>query len=88
MRTCNSKVLFALFLQDAFNDPGRALIKVMVMMIGEFEFENTFIDTIGKNSTSTRKPLNPFPEASFVFLTFFLLLMAIILMNLLVRVSQ
>jgi len=83
-----SIVFFILFKeQDAFNHPGRALIKVMVMMVGEFEFDDTFIETIGKNNTSTRKPLNPFPAASFVFVTFFLLLMAIILMNLLVGLA-
>ena len=57
---------------------------VLVMTVGEIGFEETFIDTIGKNSTSTNNPLNPFPEASFVFISFFLLLMTIILMNLLV----
>ena len=56
------------------------------MMIGELEFDDTFIKTISKNATSrsTTAPQNPFPEAAFVFITFFLLLMAIILMNLLV----
>ena len=54
------------------------------MTVGEIDFEDTFIDTIGKNSTTTNNPLNPFPEASFVFISFFLLLMTIILMNLLV----
>ena len=57
---------------------------VLVMTVGEIDFEDTFIDTIGKNSTTTNNPLNPFPEASFVFISFFLLLMTIILMNLLV----
>lgn len=70
--------------QPAFENLGRALIMVLVMTVGEIDFENTFIDTIGKNSTSTNNPLNPFPEASFVFISFFLLLMTIILMNLLV----
>lgn len=58
------------------------------MMVGEFEFDDTFIDTIGKNSTSTRRPLNPFPQAAFVSLSIFMLLMAIILMNLLVGTSK
>ena len=58
------------------------------MMVGEFEFDDTFINTIGKNSTSTRRPLNPFPQAAFVFLSIFMLLMAIILMNLLVGISK
>lgn len=54
------------------------------MTVGEIDFGDTFIDTIGKNSTSTNNPLNPFPEASFIFISFFLLLMTISLMNLLV----
>ena len=54
------------------------------MMIGELEFDDTFIKTISKNTTSTTAPQNPFPEAAFVLLSFFMLLMAIILMNLLV----
>lgn len=58
------------------------------MMVGEFEFDDTFIDTIGKNSTSTRRPLNPFPQAAFVSLSIFMLLIAIILMNLLVGISK
>ena len=72
--------------QDAFSDLGRSFIKVSVMMIGELEFDDTFVKTISKNTTarSTTAPQNPFPEAAFVFITFFLLLMAIILMNLLV----
>ena len=57
---------------------------VLVMTVGEIDFQDTFIETIDKNSTSTNNPLNPFPEASFVFISFFLLLMTIILMNLLV----
>lgn len=70
--------------QPAFQNLGRALIMVLVMTVGEIDFEDTFIDTIDKNSTSTDKPLNSFPEASFVFISIFLLLMTIILMNLLV----
>ena len=56
------------------------------MMIGELEFDDTFVKTISKNTTSrsTTAPENPFPEVAFVFVTFFLLLMCIILMNLLV----
>ncbi len=54
------------------------------MTVGEVDFNNVFIDTIGKNNTSTGNPLNPFPEASFIFVGFFLLFMSIILMNLLV----
>ena len=54
------------------------------MMIGELEFDDTFIKTISKNTTATKVPQNPFPEAAFVMLSFFMLLMGIILMNLLV----
>lgn len=70
--------------QDSFSDLGRSFIKVAVMMIGELEFDDTFIKTISKNTTATTAPQNPFPEAAFVMLSFFMLLMGIILMNLLV----
>jgi len=81
-------VFFVLFKeQHAFTNPGRAFVKVMVMMIGEIEFDDTFIQTIGKKSDTSRAPLNLFPSVSFVFLAFFLLLMSIILMNLLVGLA-
>ena len=54
------------------------------MMIGELEFKDTFVESIGKNNTATKNPLNPFPEAALSFSMLFLFLMCIVLMNLLV----
>ena len=70
--------------QDSFADFGRSVIRVSVMMIGELEFKDTFVETVGKNNTVTKNPLNPFPEAAFSFGFVFLFLMCIVLMNLLV----
>ena len=54
------------------------------MMVGEFEYLTTFIESIGSNNERTKNPLNPFPEIAATFIFVFLLLMSIILMNLLV----
>ena len=56
------------------------------MMVGEFEYDDTFINTIKEDSEKTGNPLNPFPEISAVFIFLFLFMMSIILMNLLVGV--
>ena len=57
-------------------------------MIGEFEYDTTFVESINSSSETTRNPLNPFPEISMVFIYIFLFLMSIILMNLLVRLFR
>lgn len=61
-------------------------MKTIVMMIGELEFDDTFVETIGKNTTSGARK-NPFPKTSFVFLSLFLILVGIVLMNLLVGLA-
>ncbi|KAL9969322.1 hypothetical protein ACROYT_G021521 [Oculina patagonica] len=81
-------VFFILFKeQDAFRNLGYSIVKVTVMMIGEYEYVTTFIDSIGSSSDVTRNPLNPFPEIALVFIFAFLFLMSIILMNLLVGLA-
>ena len=72
------------FHQDSFATFGVALTRVSVMMTGEEDFTDTFVETIGRNNTKTEDPLNPFPETAFVFAMVFVLLMSIVLMNLLV----
>ena len=74
--------------QDSFSNFGVALTRVSVMMTGEEDFTDTFVETIGRNNTNTGEPLNPFPETAFVFALVFVLLMCIVLMNLLVSPSQ
>ena len=56
-------------------------------MVGEFEYDNTFVDSINSTSERTGNPLNPFPEISLFFMNVFLFMMSIILMNLLVSAS-
>ena len=53
-------------------------------MIGELDLGDSFVETVGKNSTENGNPLNPFPDAAFSFGFVFLFLMCIVLMNLLV----
>lgn len=73
--------------QDSFRTVGWAFIKVSVMMVGEFEYDNTFVDSVNSTSEHTGNPLNPFPEISLFFIYVFLFMMSIILMNLLVSAS-
>ena len=61
-------------------------MKVTVMTIGEVDYVNAFVETIGRDKTSGH-PLNPFPEAAFVFCCIFIFIMAIVLMNLLVSIK-
>lgn len=56
-------------------------------MVGEFEYDDTFVNSINSTSERTGNPLNPFPELSLAFLYLFLFMMSIILMNLLVSAS-
>ena len=72
-------------LQTGFHTVGHSILRVLVMMIGELDFGNIFIDTIHVNNDKTQHPLNPFPSVAFVFLFFCLFLLTIALMNLLVR---
>lgn len=77
---CLSSIAF----QEAFRNVGWSIVKVSVMMVGEFEYLTSFIESIGSNNEHTGNPLNPFPEIAATFVFLFLLLMSIILMNLLV----
>ena len=77
---CLSSIAF----QEAFRNVGWSIVKVSVMMVGEFEYLTSFVESIGSNNEHTGNPLNPFPEIAVTFVFLFLLLMSIILMNLLV----
>ena len=71
--------------QESFKTLAWSIVKVSVMMVGEFEYETNFVDNVNRSSETTGNPLNPFPEISLMFIYFFLFMMSIILMNLLVR---
>ena len=53
-------------------------------MIGELDYQTTFIDTLDVTNDENGNPKNPFGPQAQVFLHAFVLLMAIVLMNLLV----
>ena len=64
--------------QDAFKTPGRAIVKTMVMMIGEMDFDTIFVDNYNNQELLRYKEMSLF--------IFFLLviLITIVLMNLMV----
>ena len=72
-----------IIIQTAFHSVHHSLLRVLVMMIGELDFVETFIDTIGKKSKENL--LNPFPFTGYFFLFLCLFFLTVALMNLLVR---
>ncbi|XP_035219625.1 transient receptor potential cation channel subfamily A member 1 homolog isoform X2 [Stegodyphus dumicola] len=64
--------------QDPFETPGESIIKTGVMMIGEIEFDAIFNDP--ENKVYFKGP-------AYVLFVFFLLLMAVIIMNLLIGLA-
>ena len=63
---------YSFVLQLGFSSPGRSFVKTAVMMIGEFDFDDTF------NSGGT------LPGVTWFLFIVFLIVMTLILMNLLV----
>lgn len=68
----------------AFKSVGQAMLKTSVMMIGEFEFEDTFNMQYSGNDESKVVYYNGVTYTMFVF---FLIIMSIIIMNLLVGLA-
>ena len=67
-----------------------ALMKMAMMTVGEVDYEDRFVDKIFNrdNYNSTVNSLDIPQAASFVFLSLFLVLMIIVLMNLLVCINS
>ena len=63
---------YSFLLQPGFSTPGRSFVKTAVMMIGEFDFDDTF------NSDVT------VPGVTWFLFIVFVIVMTLILMNLLV----
>lgn len=75
-----------ILLQTGFHTVQHSLLRVMVMMIGELDFGSIFIDSIDEyRNDKKERPLNPFPQVGFFFIFLCLILLAVALMNLLVR---
>lgn len=64
--------------QDAFKTPGMAIVKTMVMMIGEMDFDTIFV--VNYNN----QELLRYKEMSLFIFFLFVILMTIVLMNLMV----
>ncbi|PFX34625.1 Transient receptor potential cation channel subfamily A member 1-like [Stylophora pistillata] len=60
----------------AFGEPGRAIVKTAMMMIGEFEFDDLF-----------NSPDSNVPDVSWFIFIVFLIIMTLILMNLLIGLA-
>ena len=69
-----------LYLQDNFSHMGFALVKSVVMMIGEYDFDSLFFDP-GADYVV------PYPTFTLLFFLVFLVIMSIIVMNLLVGLA-
>ena len=67
-------------LQDNFSHMGFALVKSVVMMIGEYDFDSLFFDP-GADYVV------PYPTFTLLFFLVFLVIMSIIVMNLLVGLA-
>ena len=76
--TDNNLFLFAV--QPGFSDPTHAIVKTWVMMIGEFEYMSIFHEDQGAHESKVY-----YESSSFALFVIFMVLMAIIIMNLLVR---
>ena len=64
--------------RNAFSHPGRALVKVMAMTIGELDYDTVFHQEEGEMEIA-------FPVVSFFLWIIFLVLMPLLLNNYLVR---
>ena len=60
------------------------LVKVIVMTIGEIDYNTIMVDSLDAKNPDTGAYLVPYKETSFLFMAIFIFAMPIILMNLLV----
>ena len=60
------------------------LMKVIVMTIGEIDYDTMLVNNLDANNPDNGAALVPYNESSFVFMGIFIFAMPIILMNLLV----
>ena len=69
-------------LQDNFSQMGFALVKMVVMMIGEYDFDSLFF-----SAEEDVGYIVPYPTFTLLFFLVFLVIMSIIVMNLLVGLA-
>ncbi|KAL9969326.1 hypothetical protein ACROYT_G021526 [Oculina patagonica] len=73
--------------QHGFHTVFHSTLRVLVMMVGELDFGEIFIESIGDTDSSSQNPKNPFPPVAFIFLFLCLFLLSVALMNLLVGLA-
>lgn len=64
------------------------LMKVIVMTIGEIDYNTMLVDNLRGENPNNGAALVPYTESSFVFMCIFIFAMPIILMNLLVSIFR
>ena len=70
--------------QVAFRNPLASIVKVLVMLTGEFDFDDTLSSNLGARDPKTGFPYVPFPSLSYVVFIIFVFLGAVAFTNLLV----
>ncbi len=70
--------------QSAFDTFPMTIVKVIVMTIGEIDYNTMLVDTLDAKNPDTGAYLVPYKESSFIFMCIFIFVMPIILTNLLV----
>ena len=83
-----SFTFYLLFIrQTSYINPFASTVKVLVMLTGEFDFEDTISSSLEKTDSSTGFLYVPFPVLSYVLFAIFVFLGAVAFTNLLVSTS-
>ena len=72
------------FFQAAFDTLPMTIVKVIVMTIGEVDYNSMLVDNLEAKNPDTGAHLVPYRESSFIFMCIFVFAMPIVLTNLLV----
>ena len=73
--------------QTSYRSPMASIVKVLVMLTGEFDFETTISSSLGVKDSKTGFPYVPFPNLSYSLFTIFVFLGAVSFTNLLVSTN-
>ena len=82
--------IYAQDMQTAFSSPAKAMLRTMMLTLGEFDFDDLFFNSDQDPVMATADnpdPLQPellYPVASYILWIVFVIVMPIVLINLLV----
>ena len=74
--------------QTAYRNLWASIVKVLVMITGEFDFDNTISANLNTKDSKTGFPYVPFPKLSYSVFTIFVFLGAVAFTNLLVSTKK